>query len=284
MLKLSFSIKGWEDYSFQDLKNLALENNFLAIDLKPDTNASYMSKNGEFDKYNSAATMRSLKDEGLTVACVCYEFNIGNNNVDVNAEALKSYIDFASSISVPYISVCAGNDENCTKENVVSCIREVLPYAVEKDVTILLETKGIFADSSNLSDIIREFSCDNIGALWDMYETYFINNEDPEKTITNLGAYIKHVHIKDYSDGEYCLIGEGEIPTDIMINALSSINYRGYIALDWNKEWMSDLDELDVIFAHFSQYMEKYQDVTRKKSHLYYNNAHTGKYLSLIHI
>jgi hypothetical protein len=66
----------------------------------------------------------------------------------------------------------------------------------------------------------------------------------------------------------YSLVA-GEIPCEIMMNALASINYRGFIAFDWNIDWMSDLDELDVIFAHFSQYMEKYQEVLKMKKKLH---------------
>ncbi|MBO7318609.1 MAG: AMP-binding protein, partial [Clostridia bacterium] len=157
-------------------------------------------------------------------------------------------------------------------------LSQVHEYAYEKNVTILIKSKGIFADTSVLRDVLMEFSCDSIAALWDMYHTYCVKGEEPEKTITNLGAYVKHVHIKD-SDGEYCLIGEGNIPTEIMINALASVNYSGYISLDWNLDWMSDLDELDVILAHFSQYMQKFHAPSRSKSHLYYNNRGNGKYV-----
>lgn len=279
MMKLSFSVKGWEDYSWQDFNDLAIENNFKGIDLCPEANKALFDKNGEFDKYNSGATIRAMRDNGLAVPCVCYNLDIAAGSAADSAEKVKEYIDFASGIKVPYIALYAGKDCENAKENVIALINEISDYAAKKDVVVLFETKGLFADTSVLRDVIMEFSCDTIGAMWDMYETYFVGGEDPEKTITNLGAYIKHVHIKDYKDGEYCLLGEGEIPTEIMVNALASINYRGYVALDWSIDWMSDLDELDVILAHFSEYMKKFQSTSRKKSHLYYNKRHTGKYV-----
>lgn len=279
MMKLSFSVKGWENYSWQELMQLASENNFKGIDLCPDTNAALFTKNGDFDKYNSGATIRSMKDKGLAVPCVCYDEDIAGDNVSETAEKVKGYIDFASSVRVPYIALYASDKNEKAKENVISLISEINNYAEQRDVTVLFKTQGIFADTSVLRDVIMEFSCDTIGAMWDMYSTYFVKGEDPETTITNLGAYIKHVQIKDFADGEYRLLGEGEIPTEIMVNALASINYRGYIALDWDKDWMSDLDELDVILAHFSEYMKQFKSTSRKKNHLYYNNRHTGKYV-----
>jgi len=38
---------------------------------------------------------------------------------------------------------------------------------------------------------------DAVAALWDMHHPYRFFNESPETTVQNLGAYIKHVHVKD---------------------------------------------------------------------------------------
>ena len=66
-MKLSFSVKGWEDISWQELEAYAVENDYSGIDLKPDDNEVYMSKSNSFDKYNSGATLRAMKDKGLIV-------------------------------------------------------------------------------------------------------------------------------------------------------------------------------------------------------------------------
>ena len=277
MLKLSFCVKGWEDYSWQDMTDLAVENDYKGIDLCASAYPSYFEKNGAFDKYNSGATIRSLKDKGLAIPVVSYSDDVSSVDTAETVSRIKEYIDFAASIKVPYVAFFASDGENA-KANVIAVLSQVHEYAYEKNVTILLKTKGIFADTSVLRDVLMEFSCDSIAALWDMYHTYCVKGEEPEQTITNLGAYVKHVHLKD-SDGEYCLIGEGNIPTEVMINALASVNYSGYISLDWNLDWMSDLDELDVILAHFSQYMLKFHAPSRSKSHLYYNNRGNGKYV-----
>ncbi len=277
MLKLSFSVKGWEDYSWQDMTDLAVENDYKGIDLCASAYPSYFQKNGVFDKYNSGATVRSLKDKGLAIPVVSYSDDVSSGDTAETVGKIKEYIDFAASIKVPYVAFFASDCENA-KANVIAVLSQVHEYAYEKNVTILLKTKGIFADTSVLRDVLMEFSSDSIAALWDMYHTFCVKGEEPEQTITNLGAYVKHVHIKD-SDGEYCLIGEGNIPTEVMINALASVNYSGYISLDWNLDWMSDLDELDVILAHFSQYMLKFHAPSRSKSHLYYNNRGNGKYV-----
>ncbi len=79
---------------------------------------------------------------------------------------------------------------------------------------------------------------DQLAALWDMYTTTVVAGEDPETTITNLGEYAKHVHIHDFrrEDGEVVpeLIGDGGLPIPDLVNALTSVNYDGFVSLEWD--------------------------------------------------
>ncbi len=283
MTKLSFSINGWKDYSWLDFVTLAAENGFGGIELHNIIGSSFSEKDGPFHKYNSAATVRALNDKGITVPCVDISVDVSDSNIEENREHIKKYIEFASSIRSPYVRVYASGTSENAKENVLECLGGITDFASEKNVTVLIETTGMFRDTAALRDILIEFACDSVAALWDMYHTFCEEGEDPEKTITNLGAYIKHVHIKDSAiiDGkrEYCLMGEGELPTEVMINALGSVNYDGFISLEWNPDWMEDLQEIDVIYAHYYQYMQQFQTPSRKKSHLYWNKRGTGNFV-----
>ncbi|MER2056823.1 MAG: AMP-binding protein, partial [Clostridia bacterium] len=95
-----------------------------------------------------------------------------------------------------------------------------------------------------------------------------------------LGAYVKHVHLRD-SDDDLCynLIGEGTLPIREMMNALSSIDYNGFISLEWKPEWIPDLPDREVIFPHFLTYMNRFDNPRGKKKSLYFNEDGTGKYI-----
>ena len=86
--------------------------------------------------------------------------------------------------------------------------------------------------------------------------------EAPETTVQNLGAYIKYIHVKDSvmteNGVEYRMMGEGDLPVDEMVFALRSINYDGYISLEWVKRWAPDLSDAGIVFPHFINYMERY--------------------------
>ena len=69
-----------------------------------------------------------------------------------------------------------------------------------------------------------------------MHYPYRICGEKPDITIQNLGAYVRHVHLKNSEEvngeTEYRLIGEGTLPIRDMMNALRSVNYDGFISLE----------------------------------------------------
>ena len=77
----------------------------------------------------------------------------------------------------------------------------------------------------------------------------------------------------------FCLIGEGDLPINEIMNALSCVNYDGFISLDWNPKWMLEMTDMEVVFAHFASFMEQFQTPSRKKAFLYSNKAGTGKYV-----
>ncbi len=283
MIKLSFSINGWKDYSWDEFVTLAKENYFKGIELHSVLGSELTEKNGPFHKYNSAATMRKLRDDGISVPCFDISADISSDDIANNIEHIKECIDFAFGINVPYIRVYASGKSEKATDNVIECLRGFVDYAESKNVTVLIETCGMFSDTAKLRDILMTFACDSVAALWDVYHTYCEQGEETDVTITNLGAFVKHVHIKDSRviDGErqYCLIGEGELPVENVISALSSVNYSGFISLEWNPVWMEDFTEIDVIFSHFSQYMQKFQAPSRKKKHLYRNKKGDGRFV-----
>lgn len=95
-----------------------------------------------------------------------------------------------------------------------------------------------------------------------MHHPYRFMHESPEQTLQNLGTYIKHVHIKDsvLEDGKlvYRLMGDGDLPIDEMMRALRSINYEGYVTLEWVRYWSRNMYDAGVVFPQFLHYMEAY--------------------------
>ncbi|WP_350454996.1 AMP-binding protein [Slackia heliotrinireducens] len=274
-MKLSFSTRGWSDCTWDELVDASLEMGFAGIevyDLFKQQN--FVGKGCVFDKYNTRATARALRDKKLTLP-------VFDSSVDISLEGAvdeaKRLIDVAGEIHVEYVCFKAQKGE----ESVVkAALDELVPYARALEVTILMETSGIYGDTARLTAMLDEYASDYLAALWDIHHPYRDNGEQPADTIKNLGAYVKHVHMRDSDDdGTYNLVGEGTMPLDSFVLALSSIDYDGFVSLEWKPEWMEDLTDMDIILPHFVNYMERFEDTRGKRRTMYLNHDGTGEYL-----
>ena len=275
-MKISFSTRGWKELSFEEIKDVATEMGFGGIEIYDIQSCPELTDKGNaFHKYNTQATVRQLRDAKLEIPCFDTSIDITSNIECV--EVIKGIIDIAKNMSVPYVSCYAAKDDEAKVREVLDVL---IPYAEEKKVCILITTNGVYADTAKLRELMDSYACDNLAALWDVHHPYRDCGETPAVTITNLGAYVKHIHMKDSDNADtYNLIGEGNMPIDDVIRSLASVDYDGYISLEWNKKWMEDLQDYEVIFPYFVNYMHRFEDTRGHKKTLYYNHDGKGQYI-----
>ena len=284
-MKLSFSTKGWNGYSFQEFCDMAQNIGFDGFEIYDINNDNFSDRYSPVNKAMSSTIRHDLFEKGLQISCVDSVEDLGGDDHSKVIEEIKECINIASGLNVPYVRTrAADNGQAGDVDNVISVIEEILPYAKAKGIIVLIETAGIFADTEKLRNVLNHFADDNLGALWDLNHPYRRAGESPEQTIQNLGAYTKHVHIRDSVIDEngkikYTLIGEGTLPMKEMLNALRSINYEGFISLEWDPSWLSEISDMEVIFAHFISIMEKTLSESKPKDYLYYNRRGTGRFV-----
>ena len=205
--------------------------------------------------------------------------NVGAADGTAAKEELAACIRAAHRLHTPYLRLRAEAGEDAVK-NTEQFLAYALAEAHKASVVLLIETVGAYADTAVLADTLRRFADDSLGALWDVYYPYMEKGESAETTIRNLGAYVRHVHMKDAdAKGEYRPVGEGKMPIDEFMNALRSINYDGFISAEWDPDWMDEIGDAAIIFPHFYTYMSRYKDPSRNRVTLYENNRRTGKYV-----
>lgn len=286
-MKLSFSTNGWTGFSFDDYCDIAKELRFYGIELHDISNKVFSGEKGALTEANIKRTKTDLAQRELCIPCIDSTCNLAQkDNKKENITIIEHCIQTANSLSCPYVRLYAtdtANDKKEQDEAVIDIIKNVLPTAKKAGVVLLIESAGLYADTKRLCDVLNEFADDNLCALWDIFHTC-AQNETPQETITNLGEYVKHVHIKDaYKENGkvcYCLMGEGSLPIADAVNALRSVNYNGFISLELNPKWMDeDLADADIVFPHFVSYMRRFDDPSRNKTPLYDNRAKTGKYV-----
>ena len=275
-MKLSFSTRGWGDLTWEQILDSALDMKFSGIEVYNLFKFPEMTdRGGPFHKHAVAATVRQLRDLKLSIPCLDTSLDISDANTDM--ALMEATIAAARDLKVPYAVCWASRDnEAVIKTN----LEKLLAAAEEAGICILMKTSGIYANTGCLRSLLESFASDWLGALWDMHHPYRDFGESADTTIKNLGTYVRHVHLRDSDDKDtYNLIGEGNLPVADMIRALSSINYDGFISLEWKPEWMEDLQDREVIFPHFVNYMSRFNNPRTRKKSLYYNHDGSGQYV-----
>ena len=275
-MNLSFSTRGWGDLSWEEMLQEAVDMRFGGVEIYNLFKFPELTdRSGPFHAHKVAATIRQLRDLKLKIPCF-------DTSVDLSADPdavtiLSAMLENAANAQVPYVVACAlTENEELVGEN----LEQLLSKAEACGVTLLLKTSGIYADTARLRSMLESFASDWLGALWDMHHPYRDFGESADTTIKNLGTYVKHVHLRDSDEnGEYQLIGEGNMPIPDMIRALGSINYDGFISLEWKPEWMEDLQDREIIFPYYVNYMSRFHSTRTRKKSLYYNHDGSGQYV-----
>ena len=275
-MNLSFSTRGWNSLSWEDQIRDAEEMGFSGIEpYNIQEFPSLSGRGGAFHTYNQNETLRELKKRRLSIPCFDTSIDLSQPVTDMNK--VNTLIRCASAMKVPFVAFCALHDD---EEMVNRHLESVLESARSEEICILIKTVGIYADTGRLRKLMDSYACDELAALWDMHHPFRDFNEIPDTTIRNLGGYVRHVHLRDSNDDHsYNLIGEGTLPIRDMMRALSSIDYNGYISLEWKTDWITDIPDREIIFPHFLNYMNRFENPRGKKKTLYYNEDGTGKYI-----
>ena len=274
-MKLSFSTRGWQHLGWAELLETAVESGLNGLEIYDlPKREDLVSRGGAFYKYNTVATVRQLRENALQIPCLDTSCDL---SLTGGVEYLLPLLETAKNMSIPYVSAVAirGGDELVRVQ-----LEKLLPEAEKAGVTLLIKTTGIYADTGRLRSLMDDFASDQLAALWDIHHPYRDHGEDADTTIKNLGAYVKHVHLRDSDDsGAYDIIGEGTLPVQDMIRSLSSIDYDGFISLEWKPEWMEGMDDKDIILPHFVNFMSRFENTRGMKKRLYPNYDGTGEYV-----
>jgi len=285
-MKTCFSTIACPDFSWQDIYSMASDFGFDGIEIRGLGNDIFSVKAPPFTEAELPNTIAKLKSLNIEIPCLSSGEPVNNPETKDKAIAeITAYAELAAKIGASYIRVLGDRNPEANGEIdddfVIATMKELVPVAEKYNVTLLLETNGVYADTKRLKKVLDAIGSRKVAALWDMHHPYRYMHESPRETITNLGEHIKHVHVKDSivdKDGKvvYKMMGTGDMPLSEMFDALKQINYLGYVSLEWVYRWSRDLLEASVVVPQFASYMEQYK--TKNKEPLQVSNRGDGQY------
>ena len=138
-MKLSFSTRGWQHLSWDELLVSAEESGMNGIELYDlFKREDLIDRACPFDRYRAATTVRQLREKNMAIPCL--DSSIDLAMPETTLKDVKWLLETAGTIRTPYVSVVALEDrEDLVRER----IEELLPFAEKAEVTLLIKTTGI---------------------------------------------------------------------------------------------------------------------------------------------
>lgn len=261
-MKLCFSTLGCFDRSLEDILLLAKNYNIDAVELRGINGIMENRLVPEYAEERQAETSAQFQRYGikpLVLGTSC-SFHAADQFDGAVAEGVHA-VKVAQRLHIPYIRVFGNrylkDPEPCIKR-VIAGLRALCGQSTS--VNILLEVHGDFQTVEALSPIVaelKEFS--NFGLIWDIEHTHIPYGSNWNSFYTFARPYIKHVHIKDYSDAfqKLTLIGQGDIPILPIVDQMLADGYDGYFSLEWEKKWHPELPDMESALESFLQLLNK---------------------------
>jgi sugar phosphate isomerase/epimerase len=266
-LPICFSTLGCPTWNWLKILDFAEQNGFAAVELRGLEGTMDLPSRPEFASAQIEQSKKEVTHRGLRISCVSSSANMHDTGPEHEKQLAdaRRFIDLASRLSAPYVRVF-GNKlvgaRDPAVEHIAASLLELGGYAAPKSVTVLLESHGDFTNSAILREILERAASPQVGLLWDAHNTFVEGKEDPAITISQLGKYIRHTHLKDSraenGQDHYVLTGRGDVPVKLEVELLVAAGYAGYYCFEWEKAWHPDIAEPEVAIADFARVMTQY--------------------------
>jgi len=263
-MKLAFSTLGCPGWTWEEIYATAKDLGLDGIEIRGLEKEIFAPNAKPFRPENIDNTVATLDKLGLDIPMLttgAYLFD--EENPQHAIDEARAYVDLAVKLKTPFIRVLGDRDcapsPKVNLDHVAELYKDICDYAASRNVTPLIETNGVLADTKLMADFIKKVNRTNSGVLWDIHHPYRYFGETPETTVINLDGHIKYLHIKDsvMKDGKvlYRMLGYGDVPVLDCLKELNKTGFEGYVSLEWVKRWCPDLEEPGVVFSHYVTYM-----------------------------
>ncbi|HET8909941.1 MAG TPA: sugar phosphate isomerase/epimerase family protein [Ktedonobacteraceae bacterium] len=264
---LAFSTLACPDWSWELIVQKAVEYGYQGLELRGVEGEMDLTKAAPFSAQRLAATKSELKERGLAVPCLDTSCRFDQaSEIGKNLDEGRRHIDLAVALDAPAIrvfgdSIPDAQSRDAIIEQVIRGLQVLAQHAEGTPVQVLLESHGDFARVQNLLDVIQVVKHPNVGILWDVHHPYRFFSEPLAETYEKLKDSIKHVHLKNSivtADGvRYCLMGQGDLQVNEVLQLLSGGHYNGWISLEWEKRWHPEIEEPEVALPEFISVLHK---------------------------
>ncbi len=268
-MKLSFTTLGCPKWSFEQAVKNARAMGFVGIELRGVLDEMRMERIPAFMPGRQQDTLRFLRGEGVSLCGFGASAHLDRAEALPEAlEEVRAAIDLCAALGIPMVRVFGdrlqeGVPEKQTIEQVAYGLSRLCEYAEGSAVNVLLEVHGQFNTVERLLPVCRAQTSERFGLIWDVAHSDRAVRDDFLPFYEALKPWIRHMHIKDHlrtKDGDLlCLVGQGDIPLERILDALSADGYDGWLSFEWEKRWHPELPEPEEAFPAYVEWMRAWE-------------------------
>lgn len=201
-------------------------------------------------------TRTTVADSGLEVCCVGTSFEIANPDRPID-EGLAS-VELAAELGGDMIRLFGGAPDGESPSTTAGRVAERATALAERGrsvgVTVAVETHDTFSSGAALAHVLTDAPKD-VGIIWDTLNA-FLTDEPPERTSSEIGDRLVHVHIKDGAGPpdpeENRLLGDGLVPIGAIVRLLARRGYDRWLSVEWEKRWQPTIPDADVALPRYA--------------------------------
>ncbi len=264
-MKLSFTTLGCPDWDMDTIISRAVEYGFDAVNFRGYLGVMNIYELPEFST-QAGETATRFADANLSVSCFSSSARIFSTGSERESylEEIKRYAELCEIFGTSYIRVFGGDIGETRRADAIEiaaeCFRQMADIAAVHHITLVLETHDAWLHAEHIRAVLERVDSESVGVLWDIHHPYRMVGEDPATTWQVLGKWIQYTHWKDSNPKDtghqLCLIGEGDIPLKQIYDLLIQNGYTGYFTLEWEKKWHPEIEEPEIAFPRYVEYMK----------------------------
>jgi sugar phosphate isomerase/epimerase len=180
---------------------------------------------------------------GIAICCIATSCKFTTPaDADHQLNIAGDHIDLAYDLQCPCIRVFPGlYAKEISREDavtsLVNSLRELAPYAQQRNVKVCVETHDSICDAPTMADVMRQVDHPSIGVVWDVMHTQRQGKQSMTDAYALLKPWIGHVHVHDGLDTLDAIkmlpIGTGGFDHREVLRLLRDDNYQGFISGEW---------------------------------------------------
>ncbi len=269
-MKLSFSTLGCPDWDLEKVIAKAVEYSYDGIELRGLQQNLDITRLPQFTNMASQ-TLSRFQDAGIEIACFSSSVFLSQPNPKNEIKSLdeiKRYADLCELFGTKYIRLFGGKIGEKSWEQAIeeaaTRSEKIIGILKNRDIKAVIETHDDWMSGVHFRKLMEKVQSKFLGVLWDVNHPFMFINELPEKTWQEMGQWVFHTHWKDSKIAEGsqhgflpCLMGEGVLPLRDIYRMLKDDGYQGYLSLEYEKRWHSEIPEPEIAFPQYVHYMKK---------------------------